>query len=109
MRRASGLPGPPRRLRRGGLDGTFHRRVQIRPGGCRPRCECVSFRRNCHLRLEEPPSQRRRRGPPMMDPATLDWVKENGLLPAIVQDVASGAVLMLGYMNREALAETLSS
>jgi phosphoribosyl-ATP pyrophosphohydrolase/phosphoribosyl-AMP cyclohydrolase len=45
----------------------------------------------------------------MMDPATLDWVKENGLLPAIVQDAASGAVLMLGYMNREALAETLSS
>jgi len=26
------------------------------------------------------------------------------LLPAIVQDAASGAVLMLGYMNREALA-----
>jgi len=40
---------------------------------------------------------------------TLDWDKGNGLLPAIVQDADSGAVLMLAYMNREALAETLSS
>jgi phosphoribosyl-AMP cyclohydrolase / phosphoribosyl-ATP pyrophosphohydrolase len=37
---------------------------------------------------------------------TLDWDKGNGLLPAIVQDAGSGAVLMLGYMNREALAAT---
>jgi phosphoribosyl-ATP pyrophosphohydrolase/phosphoribosyl-AMP cyclohydrolase len=37
---------------------------------------------------------------------TLDWQKMNGLIPAIVQDAASGAVLMLGYMNREALAAT---
>jgi phosphoribosyl-ATP pyrophosphohydrolase/phosphoribosyl-AMP cyclohydrolase len=36
----------------------------------------------------------------------LDWEKGNGLLPAIVQDASSGAVLMLGYMNREALAAT---
>jgi phosphoribosyl-ATP pyrophosphohydrolase/phosphoribosyl-AMP cyclohydrolase len=36
----------------------------------------------------------------------LDWDKGNGLLPAIVQDAAAGAVLMLGYMNREALAAT---
>jgi len=36
-----------------------------------------------------------------------DWNKGNGLLPAIVQDAASGAVLMLGYMNPEALAATL--
>ena len=39
----------------------------------------------------------------------LDWAKGAGLLPAIVQDVSSGAVLMLGYMNREALAATRSS
>jgi phosphoribosyl-ATP pyrophosphohydrolase/phosphoribosyl-AMP cyclohydrolase len=37
---------------------------------------------------------------------TLDWDKGAGLLPAIVQDAISGAVLMLGYMNREALAAT---
>jgi phosphoribosyl-ATP pyrophosphohydrolase/phosphoribosyl-AMP cyclohydrolase len=38
----------------------------------------------------------------------LDWDKGGGLLPAIVQDAASGAVLMLGYMNREALDRTQS-
>lgn len=36
----------------------------------------------------------------------LDWNKGGGLLPAIVQDAGSGAVLMLGYMNREALQQT---
>lgn len=38
---------------------------------------------------------------------TLDWNKGEGLLPAIVQDARTGAVLMLGYMNREALRLTL--
>ncbi|MEQ1473890.1 MAG: phosphoribosyl-AMP cyclohydrolase [Candidatus Acidiferrum sp.] len=32
--------------------------------------------------------------------------KYNGLVPAIIQDQASGEVLMLGFMNEEALAET---
>lgn len=41
------------------------------------------------------------------DLATLDFDKSGGLLPAIIQHAASGAVLMLGYMNREALGETL--
>jgi len=36
----------------------------------------------------------------------LDWDKSQGLLPAIVQHADSGAVLMLAYMNREALAKT---
>ncbi len=36
----------------------------------------------------------------------LEWDKMNGLVPAIVQDASTGAVLMLGYMNREALAAT---
>lgn len=40
---------------------------------------------------------------------SLDWDKSDGLLPAIVQDASSGTVLMLGYMNREALRATLSS
>jgi phosphoribosyl-ATP pyrophosphohydrolase/phosphoribosyl-AMP cyclohydrolase len=39
----------------------------------------------------------------------LDWNKGDGLLPAIVQDAGNGAVLMLGYMNREALAATLAT
>ena len=33
---------------------------------------------------------------------------QNGLVPAIVQDAASGQVLMLAWMNREALDKTLS-
>ena len=33
---------------------------------------------------------------------------ENGLIPAVVQDVRSGTVLMVAYMNREALAKTLA-
>ena len=40
---------------------------------------------------------------------TLDWDKGGGLLPAIVQDVDTGAVLMLAYMNRAALAATQAS
>ncbi|MDH3400125.1 MAG: bifunctional phosphoribosyl-AMP cyclohydrolase/phosphoribosyl-ATP diphosphatase HisIE [Chromatiales bacterium] len=37
----------------------------------------------------------------------LDWDKGEGLLPAIVQDARTGEVLMLAYMNAEALALTL--
>lgn len=33
----------------------------------------------------------------------------NGLIPAIVQDVADGVVLMLGYMNEEAVRRTLQT
>ena len=39
----------------------------------------------------------------------LDWTKMDGLLPAIVQDADTGQVLMLGYMDRAALAATLES
>jgi phosphoribosyl-ATP pyrophosphohydrolase/phosphoribosyl-AMP cyclohydrolase len=41
--------------------------------------------------------------------AALDWGKGDGLLPAVVQDSRSGKVLMLGYMNAEALRATLDS
>ncbi len=37
----------------------------------------------------------------------LDFAKGDGLLPAIVQDSMTDKVLMLGYMNREALQTTL--
>jgi len=40
---------------------------------------------------------------------TLDWEKMDGLLPAVIQDRRSGRLLMLGYMNREALAATLAT
>lgn len=39
----------------------------------------------------------------------LDWAKGDGLLPAIIQHWRSGEVLMLGYMNRQALAATRAS
>ena len=39
----------------------------------------------------------------------LAWDKMGGLLPVTVQDVASGRVLMLGYMDRAALAATEES
>jgi phosphoribosyl-AMP cyclohydrolase / phosphoribosyl-ATP pyrophosphohydrolase len=33
----------------------------------------------------------------------LDWAKGGGLLPVIIQDAASGVVLMTGYVNKDAL------
>ena len=41
-----------------------------------------------------------------LDTKQLDWAKGDGLLPAVVQHWRSGAVLMLGYMNADALAQT---
>ena len=38
----------------------------------------------------------------------LDWDKGDGLLPAVIQDARDGRVLMLGYMNAEALEQTLA-
>jgi phosphoribosyl-AMP cyclohydrolase len=37
----------------------------------------------------------------------LDFEKMNGLLPAVVQDWRDGEVLMVGFMNRQALEQTL--
>lgn len=50
----------------------------------------------------------------MSDPVPFDldalaWGKQDGLLPAIVQDPDTLRVLMLGYMSREALAATLAT
>ena len=39
----------------------------------------------------------------------LDFEKENGLIPAIVQDALNGEVLMLGFMNREAFDKTMET
>ena len=39
----------------------------------------------------------------------LNWAKAGDLMPAIVQDACSGQVLMLGFMNREAVDKTLES
>ncbi|MEL6560355.1 MAG: bifunctional phosphoribosyl-AMP cyclohydrolase/phosphoribosyl-ATP diphosphatase HisIE [Bacteroidota bacterium] len=39
----------------------------------------------------------------------IDFEKGNGLVPAIIQDVTNGTVLMLGYMNQEAVDKTIAS
>lgn len=39
----------------------------------------------------------------------INFEKSGGLIPVIVQDVYTKVVLMLGYMNQEALDETLNS
>jgi len=38
---------------------------------------------------------------------TVDWAKSNGLVPVIAQEYLTNKVLMLGYMNKEALQKTL--
>jgi phosphoribosyl-AMP cyclohydrolase len=42
-----------------------------------------------------------------IDSEEIDFDKMQGLLPAIVQDAATGEVLMLGFMNRDAYERTL--
>jgi phosphoribosyl-ATP pyrophosphohydrolase/phosphoribosyl-AMP cyclohydrolase len=44
----------------------------------------------------------------MMEIQQINFDKSDGLIPCIVQDATTNVVLMLGYMNREALEKTLS-
>ena len=37
----------------------------------------------------------------------LDFEKMDGLLPAVVQDSRDGEILMVGFMNREAMQQTM--
>ncbi len=46
---------------------------------------------------------------PSLDVDALAWEKHAGLIPAIVQDADTLRVLMLGYMDRAALAATLET
>jgi phosphoribosyl-AMP cyclohydrolase len=39
----------------------------------------------------------------------MDYSKLNGLIPAVVQDAATNEVLMVGFMNHEALERTRTS
>ena len=45
----------------------------------------------------------------MIDSDSLAWERMDGMIPAIVQDSASGEVRMLGYMNRAALDATIAT
>lgn len=44
-----------------------------------------------------------------MNPHNLDFAKGGGLLPAIIQHHRTGQVLMLGYMNEQALHRTIET
>ncbi len=44
-----------------------------------------------------------------IDMSVLNWDKVSGLIPAIIQDSVTQQVLMLGYMNQEALQQTLET
>ena len=45
----------------------------------------------------------------MIDPDVLDFAKGGGLIPVVVQDAATLQVLMLAYMDRAAVDETMAS
>ncbi len=46
----------------------------------------------------------------MIDLDAINWQKNpDGLVPAIIQDARTGHILMLGYMNEEALKKTIDS
>lgn len=45
----------------------------------------------------------------MINQMTLDFNKMGGLIPAIIQDIDTQKVLMLGYMNEEAYQKTLDT
>jgi len=40
---------------------------------------------------------------------TMDFSKLNGLVPAVIQDAQTSEVLMVGFMNQEALDRTIST
>lgn len=44
----------------------------------------------------------------MLNTSLINWKKVDGLLPVIVQHVQTSQVLMLGYMNNEALTKTIN-
>lgn len=46
---------------------------------------------------------------PMSEAIQPDFDKTGGLLPVVVQEAGTGAVLMLAYMNREAYEKTLAT
>lgn len=45
----------------------------------------------------------------LLDLSFIDFKKSDGLIPAVVQDVETNEVLMLAYMDEEALRRTLTT
>ena len=97
----------------GGAGAPEHFVERVREGrrGCRARGQRVSLRRHRHSRSQDHARRVGHRDAPMntaFDIASVDFAKGEGLVPAIVQDADSGAVLMMAYMNREALEQTIA-
>ena len=44
----------------------------------------------------------------MLNIQNIDWAKVDNLLPVVIQDYKTAQVLMLGFMNQDALAKTLA-
>ena len=45
----------------------------------------------------------------VQDAPTIDFAKDGGLVPGIVQDAKTGEMLMLGFLNEESYRKTLDS
>ena len=106
--RPRALRGAARRVRRRRCTGRLRGRVPARRRRCGARRGRFPRRINRHPGAEAAPARPRDCGAAVteLDADRLDWAKGGGLLPAIVQDAATGSVLMLGYMNREAFEAT---
>jgi phosphoribosyl-AMP cyclohydrolase len=63
------------------------------------------------MQTQTPPVDDRTGGPGARFDSDVSWVRFNsdGLVPAIVQEHASGSVLMMGWMNELSLRETLAT
>lgn len=48
-------------------------------------------------------------GAAALDPSSIDWDKQDGRVPAVVQDAGTLRVLMVGWMDRAALEHTLAT
>src|SRR4029079_17648778 len=64
--------------------------------------------RHLHDRRGEGVPGRARRGGAAMTPEALTY-DERGLIPAVVQEAETGEVLMVAWMNRDAVAKTLET
>jgi phosphoribosyl-ATP pyrophosphohydrolase len=101
---------PRHRLGRRRRARAFSRRVRSRRER-RARRHRLPRSHHRHPRLEGRARRMRDRDAPLSaaEVEALAWDKMDGLLPAIVQDADTGQVLMLGYMNADALRATLDS
>jgi imidazoleglycerol phosphate synthase cyclase subunit/phosphoribosyl-ATP pyrophosphohydrolase len=93
--------------------GALRERVREGARGRRARRKRVPFGSDRHSGSEDDAGGLGHRGAPVnayaaFDAGKVDFGKSDGLVPAIVQDADTGAVLMLAYMNREALEQTLA-